>query len=104
MKNYSYSTLSEAVNDLTKRGFTNDFKLCTDCIECSGLELLLYPDYFEIIEYYRFEGETDPADEAVVYAIESKDGKTKGIIINGYGVYSDELSDQMLKKLKEHHS
>ncbi len=103
MENYSYSTLSEAVNDLTKRGYTNEFKICTDGVECSGLEIMLYPDYFEIMEFYRFEGDTDPADEAVVYAIASKDGATKGLIVNGYGIYSDKLSDAMLKKLKEHH-
>jgi hypothetical protein len=68
------------------------------------LELRLHPDDFEIMEYYHFDGMTDPSDEAIVYAIESKDKKTKGILINGYGIYTDELSDQMIKKLKEHHS
>ena len=96
-----YSTLSEAVNDLTKRGYTNDFKLCSDGIECSGLALKLHPENFEIVEIYRFDGMTDPADEAIVYAIESKDGKIKGTLVNGYGIYTDNLSDQMLKKLKE---
>ena len=46
---------------------------------------------------------TDPADEAIVYAIESTDGTAKGVLINGYGIYTDSLSDQMLKKLKTHH-
>jgi hypothetical protein len=100
----SYTTLSEAVNDLAKRGFTNDFKLCDDAIECSGLELRLHPEHFEIVEIYHFDGMTDPGDESIVYAIESKDGKIKGVLINGYGIYTDSLSDQMLKKLKEHHS
>lgn len=104
MKKYSYNTLSEAMNDLAKRGYTSDFKLCTDGVQCEGLDIMLYPDYFEIMEYYRFEGDTDPADEAVVYAIASKDGAVKGVIVNGYGIYTDKLSDQMLKKLKEHHS
>lgn len=99
----SYSTLSQAVNDLQKRGYTNDFKFCSEGIECTLLELRLHPDNFEIVEYYHFDGMTDPADEAVVYAIESKDKKTKGILINGYGIYTDPLSDLMLKKLKEHH-
>ncbi len=102
MKMYSYTTLSEAVNDLTIRGYTYEFKLCTDSIECSGLELVLHPEHFEITEHYRFEGNTDPADESVVYAIQSTDGKTKGMIVNGYGISSDPLSDRMLKKLKEH--
>ena len=100
----SYSTLSEAVNDLQRRGFTTDFKLCEDGLECPMLELKLHPDLFEIVEVHRFDGMTDPADESIVYAIESKDHKIKGMLINGYGIYTESLSDQMLKKLKEHHS
>ncbi|MGZ4055229.1 MAG: phosphoribosylpyrophosphate synthetase [Bacteroidia bacterium] len=101
---HDYSTVTEAVNDLTKRGYTNSFKFCSHGIECAQLSITLHPDHFEIVEVYRFDGMTDPADEAVVYAIESKDGTTKGILINGYGIYTDSLSDEMLKKLKEHHS
>ena len=98
----SYTTLSEAVNDLQKRGYTTDFKLCSDGIECSMSELKLHPEHFEIVEMHHFDGMTDPADESIVYAIESKDGKTKGMLVNGYGIYTESLSDQMLKKLKEH--
>jgi len=100
----SYSTLSEAVNDLQKRGYTKDFKFCAEGIECAMEELKLHPDHFEIVEFYRFDGMTDPSDESVVYAIESKDHKIKGILINGYGIYTDPISDELLKKLKEHHS
>lgn len=100
----SYTTLSEAVNDLAKRGYTNDFKFCFNGVECAQLAIKLHPEHFEIVEVHRFDGMTDPADEAIVYAIEAKDGTTKGVLINGYGIYTDALSDQMLKKLKEHHS
>ncbi len=97
----SYETLSEAVNDLIKRGFTRDFKICADGIECLILQLRLPPDQFEIIEFYRFDGQTDPSDEAIVYAIQSHTG-IKGILINGYGIYSDSISDAMLEKLRVH--
>ena len=62
---YSYETLSEAITDLQKRGFTKDFNVDKSNIESGE---------FEIVEYYRFEGDSDPADEAVVYAIESTHG------------------------------
>jgi hypothetical protein len=98
----NYATVSEAVNDLVKRGYTNDFKFCGDGIECAVLEMRLHPEHFEITEVHHFDGMTDPADEAIVYAVESLDGKTKGVLVNGYGIYTDDLSDAMLKKLKEH--
>jgi hypothetical protein len=42
---------------------------------------------------------TDPANEAILYAISSLKGK-KGILINGYGIYSDPITDEMIAKLK----
>lgn len=97
----AYDTVSEAINDLIKRGFTYDFKLCDIGIECPALNVKLSPEHFEIVEVHRFEGESDPADEAVVYAIQSDTG-IKGYLLNGYGIYSDSKSDAMVKKLKEH--
>ena len=53
-KMYSYTTLSEAVNDLAKRGYTYDFKFCINAIECSQLAIKLHPEHFEIVEVYSF--------------------------------------------------
>jgi len=97
---YSYETLSEAIAGLQKRGFTTDFNLAENGIVFK--DTTLNHDDFEIVEYYRFEGDTDPADEAVVYAIESAHG-VKGILVNGYGISSDGLTNKMAEKLKIHH-
>jgi hypothetical protein len=96
---YNYDTVSEAIEDLKKRGYTEDFNLGFDALICNGKKC--HPENFEITEIYRFEENSDPADEAIVYAIESKDG-TKGVLVNGYGVSSDTLSDAMVKKLRTH--
>lgn len=53
---------------------------------------------FKITEVHRFEGNTDPADEAIVYAIESKDG-IKGALVNGYGASSNPAIDKLIKNL-----
>lgn len=42
-----------------------------------------------IVKVYRFEGESDPADMSVVYAIHSDDGQ-RGFLVNAYGTYSDQ--------------
>lgn len=100
----SYDTVSEAVNGLKQRGYTIDFNLEFDCIVCHETPLSLLPNEFEIVEVHRFEGDTDPADEAVVYAIESKHGE-KGVLVNGFGIYSDSVSDDLIEKLKvQHHN
>ena len=95
----AYDTLVEALNDLKKRGFTYDFNLNDDKVICHDLDLALTPDNFDIVETYRFEGETNPSDESVLYAIEATDG-TKGVLVNAFGIYSDPISDAMVKKLQ----
>ena len=95
----SYDTVSEAVNDLKKRGFDVDFNLQENCIVCHDDKFNI--EDFEITEVYRFEGNTDPSDEAVVYAIESKTGK-KGVLVNGYGISADVMDAEMAKKLTIH--
>jgi hypothetical protein len=93
---YAYDTVSQAVNELRKRGYTLDFNLQENCIICNQQKF--NPEDFKIVEVYRYEGDSDPADEAVVYAIESKNG-LKGVLVNGYGISAETLSSDMAKKL-----
>ncbi|TAE37120.1 MAG: phosphoribosylpyrophosphate synthetase [Runella slithyformis] len=98
----SYNTLVEALNDLKSKGFEHDFNLDVHCLSCHSIGQSLRPDEFEIVDFYRFEGMTDPADSSILYAISSKDGQFKGTFINAYGTYADEMSDDMIEKLKIH--
>lgn len=91
-----YATVSEAMEILRKQGYTTDFNLDNDCILSQNEKF--GADDFEIKDTYRYEGNSDPADEATVYAIESKSG-LKGILVTGYGIYSDTVSTEILKKL-----
>src|SRR5450432_800029 len=98
----NYDTVSNALNSLKTRGYTRDFNIAFDKLICSETNECLNPHEFEITEVYRFEGESNPSDEAVVYAIESKDEKMKGALVNAYGMYADAISDDMVKKLSIH--
>jgi hypothetical protein len=95
-QHYHYATVSEALTDLRKKGFTMDFNLEENCIVCNTGKF--DPDEFEIVEVYRYEGDTDPADEATVYGIESKSG-VKGVLVTSYGMYGDSMSTELLQKL-----
>lgn len=97
-----FASLVEALDDLRKRGFTNDFNLKEYCIECGRLQLQLHPDDFEIVEVYRFEGVTNPDDSSVLYAIEGKGG-VKGVLVDAYGVYANPVSTELLVKLQVKH-
>jgi hypothetical protein len=95
----SYDTLSEAVNGLKARGFTMDFNLAENCLICNAGRFDV--NDFGIVEFYRFEGNTDPSDEAIVYAIESNNG-LKGVLVSGYGISAEGMSADMAKKLSMH--
>ena len=98
----SYDTVVAALDGLKKRGYKTDFNIAFDKLMCIETKICLNPGEFEITEVYRFEGETNPSDEAVVYAIESKSKGMKGVLVNAYGVYADPISDEMIKKLTMH--
>ena len=91
-----YDTVSSAINKLRKQGFTIDFNLTNNNL--SHPTGILKNGDFTIVDVYRYEGNSDPADEAVVYAIESYDG-IKGILVAGYGISYDSASEKILKNL-----
>ena len=72
---YHYATVSKALDELKEKGFTVDFNLNEDRIKNSV-------DEFEIVHIYRYEGQSDPGDEATVYGIKSNKGE-KGVYVTG---------------------
>jgi hypothetical protein len=99
---FHYDTLTEALNDLRKRGYHFDFNIAFDSIVCQQNGICLNPVQFEIDEHYRFEGDSNPDDEEVIYAISSKDQAIRGVLVSAFGIYSDPVSDAMLHKLTIH--
>jgi hypothetical protein len=97
-----YDNILEALKDLKTRGFVTDFNLNADGVECKEKGIFLMPSQFEIVEHYRFEADTNPADSSVLYVIESADTAIKGVLVNAYGVYSDAVSDNIIQKLQVH--
>lgn len=101
-----YETVSEAVNDLKKRGYTADLSMEADkeCLVCTSSATELSPEDFTIDEVYRFEGMTDPGDEMIVYAISSYSKEIKGIVVNAFGIYSSYRASRLVEHLIKHHS
>ena len=93
---HSYDTVSEALNDLRTRGYTKDFNLRKNSFYCTETEQEYHMPQLQVMETHRFEGYSDPADQAVVYALQAKDG-VKGVFVNGYGTYADIDSDAFLQ-------
>ena len=98
----SYGTLSETINGLKKEGYTLDFNISQECLVCNKPNMTLSPDDFEIDKVYRFEGESNPDDQSILYAISSPKFNVKGLLVNGYGISAVEISDALISKLRTH--
>lgn len=95
------TTLSQITNKLLVDGYTLDFNITENTADGPGLHLQQHPEEYIIDKHYRFEGVSDPEDEAVVYAISSVVDDKKGVLINGYGAYSDAVINDLVKNLPQ---
>jgi hypothetical protein len=95
----TYETLSEATNDLVRRGYNHTFGVRADCLECHENGVCIRPEEFEVDEVHRFEGPTDPGDENILLAISSAKHGLKGIVISAFGAYAEPVSDELIKRL-----
>jgi uncharacterized Fe-S cluster protein YjdI len=96
----NYNNLVDAIVGLKQQGYTIDFNLKSNCIVCSDGIYTLMADEFHIDKYFRFDGDTNPEEESIIYAISSSKHGIKGILINGYGTSSEAITDEMIAKLK----
>jgi len=100
--NVSFGTLSETINGLVKLGYTHDFNIKDECIVCARANITLSPDDFQIDQVYRFDGDSDPEYQSILYAISSTKFDVKGTLVNGYGTSSDETTTKLIEKLNTH--
>ncbi|GGD92241.1 phosphoribosylpyrophosphate synthetase [Planktosalinus lacus] len=95
----SYNTLSEAIKDFQSKGYTENFNLLEDHIESRSLKKKWTADELIVDKYYRFEGESNPSDNSILYVIKTTDG-TKGLLVDSYGAQRGGVSSEMIQKLK----
>ncbi len=84
----SMTPLSMVLERLREKGYGQEFIIAGDNAHLAESGHTYKPSQLTIIKVYRFEGESDPADMSVIYAIRTSDGE-KGYILNAYGTYSD---------------
>ena len=85
------TTVSAVLEKLRIKKHDNEFRMTPEGFT-PGNHKFYNPDELKIIRTYRFEGESDPSDAAIIYLIEAKDGLI-GYSMDAYGVYSDHGDD-----------
>jgi len=94
------NTLTSCVNKVVKDGYTDSFKVTRQGLYSCAKSKYYQPEEVRVINFYRFEGESDPADMSIMYVIETADG-VKGTLIDAFGPYSDDSVTAFMKQVED---
>lgn len=92
-------SLTNCLNKMMQEGYTENFKITEQGLESLNQHNNYQPDQIQVINFFRFEGESDPDDNAIMYVIETNDG-TRGTLVDAYGVYTDPKISQFMKNVE----
>jgi hypothetical protein len=93
-----FTTLTEAMQDLQARGYSEQFAPEKDHLKVTSQnDLIFRADEFKVDEFHRFEGTSDPGDEMTLYAISCHNGM-RGVFVSAQGTYADEVSPELMAK------
>lgn len=92
-------SLSECSNKLATQGYTAQFSV-NENGELLANDKTYKADDVTIVNFFRFEGFSDPEDNSILYALEATDG-TKGTLVDAYGAYADPNVSNFIKNVEE---
>lgn len=99
-KTEDMQSLVSCTNKLVQDGFRENFKVSEQGLMALTKERVYKPEQVHIVNFYRFEGYSDPGDNNVLYAIVTDDG-VKGTLTDGYGAYADPLVEKFIKEVED---
>lgn len=91
-------SLSSVMNKTLEDGYKINFEATSKGIKDVASGKVYEPEKLHVVNFYRFEGASDPADNSILYVIEAEDG-AKGTLVDAYGAYSDPDVDKVIKKI-----
>ncbi|MBP2617175.1 hypothetical protein [Chryseobacterium jejuense] len=101
------TTLSQVMNKLSERGIKREFRMNENCeMKFENSEKIYTPSELTVLKTYRFEGDSNPDDNAVLYVVKD-DAGNRGMIIDSYGAdsnYSGDKFDEFLRDIPVHES
>ena len=96
--NNQYDSLLDALVQLRKKGYTCSFNIKPNGLYCPEKDETFTPEEVDIVEFHRFEGNTDFSDMSVLYVLQTTNN-CKGVLIDAYGTYSNAAVGQFLRKI-----
>ena len=101
------ATVLDAVHQLEAEGFGESFSLRPDGLHCGACGTSHLTSAAEVVRVHRFEGPSDPDEEAVVYALRCPVCGAGGMLVSSFGPAADpEVVDRLIlleERFKEPH-
>ena len=95
-------SLALCLNRMVLDGYDDDFKVVEGQLTSLKTEKKFSPDQVNVVNFFRFEGQSDPNDNTIMYVIETSDG-LKGTLVDAYGVYSDGKVNDFFQQVESIH-
>ncbi len=90
-------TVVEAITVLQADGYVADFHIEHGDLRCSARDECGLNEIAVVERFYRFEGASDPEDEAIVFGLFNPTTGTRGTLVSGYGPSADpEVMDVLI--------
>ena len=100
-KKEEMNTMTDCINRLQNDGYNENFIAKENGLEAPSVKKIYLAKQVKIVNFYRFEGESDPADNSIVYAIETDDD-LKGMLVDSYGgPYANRKVSQFINDVEE---
>jgi len=93
-------SLASCLNKLVLDGYTEDFKAAERGLLSLQSERIYEPNEVHVVNFFRFEGASDPADNTILYVIETNDG-IKGTLVDAYGSYADAKVTSFMQEVED---
>ncbi len=92
-------SLSLCLNKMVLEGYVDDFKIADNGLRSLKTEKVYKPEEINVVNFFRFEGQSDPDDNTIMYVIETNDG-LKGTLVDAYGPYSDRKLSEFMQQVE----
>ena len=93
-------TLSSCMNKLISDGYTEQFNVSEEGLVSPDSKKTYAPEQVHVVNFFRFEGSSDPDDSSILYAIET-DGGEKGTLTDAYGIYADPRVGKFMTQVED---
>jgi hypothetical protein len=93
-------TVLDAVRELEAHGYTGDLVVDAAGVRCGACGAQHEPEHLVVTHTYRFEGASDPDDEAIVFGVACPVCEARGIIVSAYGPGADPALFEVISRIR----